>query len=252
MGMQFQHIRNATSVLIMNGKKILIDPMLSDPGELPPVPFTRTLRRNPLTPLPVPLSFFEQMDAILLTHRHFDHLDKKALSILNKKIPVFCQPEDHTFLQTAGFTQVYAIQQSYEWCGIQMQRIKGRHAPGFAAKLLGPVSGYMVSTPTDGSIYIVGDCIYTPAIEKAFRKYQPDIAILNTPRAQMLLGTIITMTGEDIVRIADLSPTTKLIAVHMDAISHCTFKRKHLRAFLKERGLEHAAIVPEDGEVIEL
>jgi len=252
MSMSFQHIRSATSVLTINGKKILIDPMLSDTGELPPVPFTRTLRRNPLTPLPVPLHYFEQMDAILLTHRHFDHLDKKALAILNKNIPIFCQPSDYTFLQTAGFNQVYAIKHSYEWCGIQITRIKGQHALGYTAKLLGPVCGFIVSTPTEGSIYIVGDCIYTPAIELAFKKYQPNTAILNTPRAQMLLGTIITMTGEDIVRIAELSPATKLIAVHMDAISHCTFKRTHLRAFLKERGLEHIAAIPEDGEVINL
>src|SRR5690606_29862434 len=118
MGMLFQHIRNATSILIVNGKKILIDPMLSDPGELPPVPFTRTLRRNPLTPLPVPIHYFDQIDALLLTHRHFDHLDKKALSTLNREIPVFCQPEDQAFLEAAGFQQVYAIPQSHEWCGI--------------------------------------------------------------------------------------------------------------------------------------
>ncbi|WP_379358654.1 MULTISPECIES: MBL fold metallo-hydrolase [unclassified Paenibacillus] len=252
MTMSFQHIRNATSVLNVNGKKILIDPMLSAPGELPPVPFTRTLRRNPLTPLPVQLDFFEQMDALLLTHRHFDHLDKKALSILNKKMAVFCQPEDMDFLKEAGFSHVVAIEQSHEWCGIHMKRIKGRHAPGYTAKLLGPVSGFIVSTSADGSVYIVGDCIYTPEIEAVFRESKPDFAILNTPRAQMLLGTIITMTAEDIVRITDVSPATKLVAVHMDAISHCTFKRQHLRAFLKQRKLEHVAAVPEDGEVIEL
>ncbi|WP_229696522.1 MBL fold metallo-hydrolase [Paenibacillus albidus] len=251
VSMSFQHIRNATSVLTVNGKKILIDPMLSNPGELPPVPFTRSLRRNPLTPLPVAIQYFEHMDALLLTHRHFDHLDKKALSVLNKKMPVFCQPEDEAFLLKAGFMHVHAIEQSYEWHGIQMKRIKGRHAPGIAAKLLGPVSGYLLNTPAEGSIYIVGDCIFTPAITEVFRTHQPDIAVLNTPRAQMLLGTIITMTAEDIVSIADLSPSTKLIAVHMDAISHCTFKREHLRSFLKRRGLEHIAVVPNDGEVID-
>lgn len=252
MPISFQHIRNATSVLTVNGKSILVDPMLSDVGELPPVPFTRSLRRNPITPLPVPLHWFENMDAVLLTHRHFDHLDKKAISVLNKRIPVFCQPEDQAFLQTAGFLNVHVIHDSIEWYGIQMKRIKGQHAQGIVAKLLGPVSGFILSTPSDGSLYIVGDCIYTPAIEEVFRKYQPDIAILNTPRAQMLLGTIITMTAEDIVRISKLSPTSKIVAVHMDAISHCTFKRQHLRAYLKERSLEHIAIVPEDGEVISL
>lgn len=250
MSISIQHIRNATSVLTLNGKKILVDPMLSDVGELPPVPFTRSLRRNPLTPLPVPLHFFEDMDAILLTHRHFDHLDKRAISILNKSAPVFCQPEDQAFLQTSGFCNVHVIHDSLAWCGIQMKRIKGQHAKGVAAKLLGPVSGFLIRTPADGSIYLVGDCIYTPAIEEVFRSHQPDITILNTPRAQMLLGTIITMTAEDIVRIAQLSPATKIIAVHMDAISHCTFKRQHLRAFLKERNLEHAVIVPDDGEII--
>ncbi|MDD9271872.1 MBL fold metallo-hydrolase [Paenibacillus sp. GCM10023248] len=250
MTISIQHIRNATSVLTMNGLNILIDPMLSDPGELPPVPFTRTLRRNPLTPLPVPLHFFDDMDAILLTHRHFDHLDKKALSVLNKRIPVFCQPEDEAFLVKAGFLHVSAIHDSYAWCGIKMKRVKGQHAPGVTAKLLGPVSGFLLSTPADGTIYIVGDCIYTSAIEAVFRDVQPDIAVLNTPRAQMLLGTIITMTAEDMVRIARISPSTRLVAVHMDAISHCTFKRHHLQSFLKVRGLEHAAFVPYDGEVI--
>lgn len=153
-------------------------------------------------------------------------------------------------MQTAGFHHVHVIHDSFEWYGIQMKRIKGQHAQGVVAKLLGPVSGFIVSTPADGSIYVVGDCIYTPAIEEVFRESQPDIAILNAPRAQMLLGTIITMTAEDIVRIAHLSPATKIVAVHMDAISHCTFKRQHLRAFLKERSLEHTAMVPDDGEVI--
>ncbi|MDQ6423420.1 MBL fold metallo-hydrolase [Paenibacillus sp. LHD-117] len=250
MPITIQHIRNATSILTLNGKRILVDPMLSDVGELPPVPFTRSLRRNPITPLPVPLQLFEAMDAVVLTHRHFDHLDKKAISFLSKRVPIFCQPEDRAFLQSAGFLNIHVIHDSFEWFGIQMKRIKGQHAQGIVAKLLGPVSGFLLSTPADGSIYIVGDCIYTPAIGDVFRETKPDIAILNTPRAQMLLGTIITMTAEDIVHIAQLSPTTKIVAVHMDAISHCTFKRQHLRAFLKEHRLEHAAIVPDDGEII--
>lgn len=72
-----QHIRHATSILTINSKRILVDPMLSEVGELSPVPLTRNYRRNPLTPLPVPLHLFEDVDAILLTHRHFDHWDKR-------------------------------------------------------------------------------------------------------------------------------------------------------------------------------
>jgi len=64
--------------------------MLSEAGKLSPVPFTRNYRRNPLTSLTVSLHIFEDVDAILLTHRHFDHWDTKSISILNKETLVFC------------------------------------------------------------------------------------------------------------------------------------------------------------------
>jgi L-ascorbate metabolism protein UlaG (beta-lactamase superfamily) len=106
MTLTIRHIRNATSLITMNGKIILVDPMLSDVGQLPPVPFTRTLRRNPIVPLPVSLNTFENIDAILLTHVHFDHFDKTAKLILNKKIPVFCQPADQKHVKSWGFYNV--------------------------------------------------------------------------------------------------------------------------------------------------
>ncbi|WP_431088655.1 MBL fold metallo-hydrolase [Paenibacillus sp. 8b26] len=250
MPISIQHIRHATSILTLNGKRILIDPMLSGVGKIAPVPFTRNYKRNPSTPLPVSLHIFEKVDAILLTHRHFDHWDKKAISILNKSIPVFCQPKDRASVQSVGFKRVIPVNDCYEWEGIQMKRIEGPHAPGLTGKLLGLVSGFFLNTMTEGSIYIVSDCIYTPAIEEAFRELMPDVAILNASEAEMIWGTVITMTSEDIARIARLSPRTKLLAVHLDTINHCKMSRNQLTKFLKEQHLEDSVWVPEDGEVI--
>jgi L-ascorbate metabolism protein UlaG (beta-lactamase superfamily) len=250
MAISVQHIRNATSVITMLDKKILVDPMLSSVGELPPVPFTRTLRRNPITPLPVPLDFFEDMDAILLTHRHFDHFDLTAKRVLKKKIPIFCQPEDLKYIQSEGFHNVYPIVDTYSWCGINFKRIKGQHAKGIVSKLLGPVSGFILSASNMGSLYIVGDCIYTEKIEQVFKQFQPEIAILNTPKAQLVLGTIITMTPQDILKVLQISPASKIVAVHLDAISHCTLKRRDLALFLEENHVLDIVSIPQDGEII--
>lgn len=250
MSFSIQHIRNATSLITMNGKRILVDPMLSDVGQLPPVPFTRTLRRNPSVPLPVTLDTFDNIDAILLTHLHFDHFDKTAKTVLNKKVPVFCQPADQTYIKTCGFYNVYPIDDTHQWCGIDFRRISGQHAKGIVSKLLGPVSGYILNTSEEGSLYIVGDCIFTDQINQVFKHYQPRVCILNTPRAQLLLGSIITMTPQDIIKVLKVSPSSKIVAVHMDAISHCTLTRKDLSSYLEKHGALDSVFIPQDGEFI--
>lgn len=250
MSISLHHIRHATSILTFNQKRLLIDPMLSDVAKLASVPFTRNFRKNPLTPLPVELNSFENIDAILLTHRHFDHWDKKAIAVLNKDIPVFCQPRDALAVQSAGFIHVIAVEDSYEWQGIQIKRIQGSHAPGLTGKLLGPVSSFFLHTATEGSIFIVSDCIFTPIIAKAFRELMPEVAILNVAEAVMLWGTAITMQRDDIARIALLSPRTKLVVVHLETINHCKLSRAQLTHYLKEQQLDHAVSIPNDGETL--
>ncbi|AVK85167.1 MBL fold metallo-hydrolase [Lysinibacillus sp. B2A1] len=250
MAISVQHIRHATSIIGINGKRILVDPMLSEVGELSPVPFTRNYRRNPLTSLTVSFHIFENVDAILLTHRHFDHWDKKSIAILDKNIPIICSPRDKPSVQKAGFTKIISINDFYEWEGIKIRRIEGPHAPGLTGKILGVVSGFYLNTLAEGSIYIVGDCIYTPDIEKTFQDYSPDIALLNASEAEMIWGTVITMTREDIARIAYVSPKTKLLAVHLETINHCKLTRKQLSVFLKDHNLCDSVLIPQDGEII--
>ncbi|WP_426450341.1 MBL fold metallo-hydrolase [Paenibacillus sp. S-38] len=247
MSLTVQHIRNATSLLTINGKLILVDPMLSDVGELPPVPFTRTLRRNPTVPLPVPLAAFDRIDAILLTHVHFDHFDQKAKKVLSKDIPVLCQPADQKHIESCGFRSVHSIEDAHEWHGITFKRIGGRHAKGIVSKLLGPVSGYILSTP-EHSLYLVGDCILTDELHRVFEQEQPEVCIVNAPRAQMLLGSIITMTPQDIVKILKAAPASKVIAVHMEAIRHCTLTRKELALYVEQHQLSDSVVIPQDGE----
>ncbi|MCR2807417.1 MBL fold metallo-hydrolase [Paenibacillus soyae] len=250
MTLTIQHIRNATSLITMNGKTILVDPMLSGKEELPAVPFTRTLRKNPIVPLPVGMDAFEKIDAILITHLHFDHFDETAKRVLNKGLPVFCQPEDRHRIEAYGFRDVLPIQETLQWCGIDFRRISGQHAKGLVAKLLGPVSGFILSTPEAGSLYIVGDCILTDAIRQTFERYKPQVCMLNVPRAQLLLGSIITMTPEDLSRIHQLSPSTQIIAVHLGAISHCTLTRGDVAEYVKAHHLTEFVRIPGDGEHI--
>jgi len=96
-------IRNATIVLELDGKRLLVDPMLDDAGARPPVENTGDDRRNPLVPLPRPAKeIVRDLDLVLVTHLHHDHFDEAAVHVLPRDVPVLCQPEDEERLLALG------------------------------------------------------------------------------------------------------------------------------------------------------
>jgi L-ascorbate metabolism protein UlaG (beta-lactamase superfamily) len=72
-------------LLPLDGKNILIDPML---GESPaPHPAIGTKRFN--SELPIEIEKLPKIDAILISHDHYDHLDYDSIKILKEKTKVF-------------------------------------------------------------------------------------------------------------------------------------------------------------------
>ena len=90
--MRLTLVRNATVILELDGRRILVDPMLDDAGARPPVADTANPVPNPTVPLPFPAEeVVRSVDAVLVTHRHRDHLDGRAEALLPRDVPVFCQ-----------------------------------------------------------------------------------------------------------------------------------------------------------------
>jgi L-ascorbate metabolism protein UlaG (beta-lactamase superfamily) len=248
-----QLIRNATILVAINGKKILIDPMLSPQRGLPPIPFTRNRVRNPLVPLPVNISEFEHVDALLLTHCHTDHFDLTAKLTLNKNIPVLCQPGDDRLLKQCDFTKVVVIDTVHTWNGLKFTRVYARHTEKrWLSRLVGQVSGFIIEGRDVPSIYIMGDAVYVPELEHTLATYQPGITVANAGEARLFLGSLLTLKAEDIRRVAEIAPETRVVAVHMEALNHCQLTRAELRQFLINSRLEHRVDVPLDGEVLYL
>lgn len=87
--MKIQQIRNATLIVEYAGRKILIDPMLSDKGTLPAfIPAKNwTFKKNPLNDLPYAKEeIIKEVDFVFLSHLHPDHWDEEAVRILPKGI----------------------------------------------------------------------------------------------------------------------------------------------------------------------
>jgi hypothetical protein len=58
------------------------------------------------------------------------------------------------------------------------------------------------------------------------------------------------MGKEDTFHAYKVAPSAIIVAVHMDAINHCSLSRKELREYVKEKGIEDRVLIPADGEVL--
>jgi L-ascorbate metabolism protein UlaG (beta-lactamase superfamily) len=113
--MRLTLVRNATLLLDLDGRRILVEPALDDAEARPPVEDSPNPRRNPLVPLPVPAEeLVRELDAVIVTHLHRDHFDDTGARLVPRDVPVFCQPEDEEHLRGLGLD---ARQVESTWTG---------------------------------------------------------------------------------------------------------------------------------------
>ena len=237
--MRLTLVRSATLILEFAGKRLLVDPMLDDAGARPPVENTQNQVRNPTVPLPMPAEeVVRGIDAVLVTHRHRDHLDGRAEELLPRDVPVFCQPEDEEALRAHGL-DARPVADELGWEGLLIARTPASHGTGPIAELLAPVSGFVLD-----ELYLAGDTVWYEGVAQTIERRQPRVAVVNAGGAEFLEGGLIVMGIDDVREVAARVPT--VVAVHMEALNHCFLTRSELRAAVP------SVLVPEDGETLEL
>ncbi|MFB6170635.1 MAG: MBL fold metallo-hydrolase [Haloarculaceae archaeon] len=239
-------LRHATLTVETGGQVLLVDPMLSDPGAIPPIPNSPNDRRNPLVELP-PLDL-DSVDAVLVTHLHRDHLDDAARERLPADVPLLCQPADADELEADGFTDVRPVADDLSWAGGEVARVPARHGTGDLAEEMGPVSGFVLSAPGEPTLYLAGDTVWYEAVEETLASFDPDATVVNTGEAQFVEGDPITTTRAGVAAVARHTDGA-VVAVHMEAINHCLLTREELADYLRDEGVEGVTI-PADGEAV--
>jgi L-ascorbate metabolism protein UlaG (beta-lactamase superfamily) len=236
---QLTLVRNATLVLELAGQRILVDPMLDDAGARPPIRGTRNPVPNPTVSLPFPAEeVVGDIDAVVVSHRHRDHLDTRAEELLPRDVPVFCQPEDEQALGELGL-DARQVEDPLEWEGIRITRTPARHGSGRMAELMAPVSGFVLD-----DLYLAGDTVWYEGVEETIERHEPRIAVVHAGGAEFEEGGLIVMGVDDVREVVARVPT--VVAVHMEALNHCYLTRAELRSALP------SVLVPNDGETLDL
>ncbi|GAB3244785.1 MBL fold metallo-hydrolase [Hymenobacter seoulensis] len=251
--MQLQLIRHSTLRLDYAGVKFLIDPMLAEQGAYPGLAGTPNSHlRNPTVGLPESTANLSQVDAVVVTHTHFDHWDEAAIAQLPKHLPIFTQhAQDQAQIQSQGFTDVRLLQDA-AFKGVSLTQTPGQHGSdavmAVAGELLGQVSGVVFTHPEEKTLYLAGDTVWNQDVENTLRQFKPQVVVLNAGDNQITGVGSIVMSQEDVYSVHQAAPQATLVSTHMESTNHATLSRQQLRAFASEKGMAEQVLVPADGE----
>lgn len=261
--MHIHHLCNATFVIETGELHILVDPMLSNVGELPPFAwFRHKARRNPLIPLPdnAP-AILEQVTHCLVTHSqkwgiealtHTDHFDKPGRDFLRERhIPIICPKQDAAYMEKQGLQVICAPDpwQTEPCLEGSITAVPAQHGHGWIHTFMANGAGFFLDLPQTPSIYISGDTVYSTDVEKVLTTLRPQIAVVAAGNASLDVGGSILMSRKETLQFIKRAPGT-VIANHMEALNHCPVSRAQLLKELKKNSLENKTLIPEDGETL--
>lgn len=259
--MKIRQIRHATIVIEYDNDKIIVDPMFSKNETMLSLQGRRLIRGKKTNPMVgLPISIDEIMDGVtgvLITHNHFDHIDKPAIEeILKRNLPVYSSTIDKASFSQMGLnTKTLDIGIENDFLGGKITPIPCEHGKGVMKKLMGDGVGYYIKLPNEPTLYISGDTLLTATIVTTINLLKPDYSILNAGGARLPVGSPILMPLEevlDFIRLSSNSNTKKVILSHLDTMDHCFSTRDILANAVKKSNLDTHTLILKDGEYIKL
>jgi len=237
--------------------------MLGPKGSLPPFARIRFKSlRNPLVDSPPNAdSILDKVTNCLITHsqkfgikalQHTDHLDITGEDFLRvKNTPVATLARDAKVLRKYGLS----IQAELEYwkpqpfLGGELIAVPAQHGHSWVHNLMANGAGYLLRLPDEPSIYISGDTVYTPDVERALKELKPDIAVMASGTATLDIGKPILMPMDELIHFVRTAPG-KVVANHLEALNHCPTTRKQLKRELESNDLLSKVYIPNDGDVL--
>lgn len=190
-GIRVTWLGHATLLLQWPGGTLLTDPMLGDRAS--PLPFAGPPR---IPTLPIALDDLPPIDAVVVSHDHYDHLDRPTVKRLSKRFdPLFFVPLGvGELLQKWNVSRVVEIDwwQWIDWgdwslhC-VPARHFSGRHLHNRNSTLWG---GWWIEPPAGPTLYFAGDTAYGDHFTVINERMgSPDVACLpigvNRPRSIM-------------------------------------------------------------------
>ena len=238
--MKIQQIRSATNKITYAGKTLLLDPWLAPQysmgslNSIPGRPFLTPDRLKMEIPMPIcPLPMTREeilsgIDAIIITHIHPDHVDMDLKTGLVGNLRILS--EEGTAFGNMTLYKTPARHGTVIPCGDSM--------------------GVILQAQNEKTLYITGDTIWYPEVQKTIEKFHPEIITVNACAAELENFGRLIMNDEDVASVSMTAPESTIFITHMDNVAHASMTRYTMKGRLAERNVTNY-VMPADGEIVE-
>jgi L-ascorbate metabolism protein UlaG (beta-lactamase superfamily) len=243
-------------LLQLDGKNILLDPML---GQVP-APHPALGNKRFSKELPIEIEQLPNIDAVLISHDHYDHLDYHSIQKLKEKSKAFYVPLGvGAHLKAWGIPEENIHELNW-WDEIQHEEIHLAFTPSrhFSGRGLGDrfstLWGSWVIKGKTRNIYFSGDSGYGPHFKEIGEKYGPfDFAMMECGQYNINWSQIHMMPEESVQAARDVNARL-MMPIHWGAFTLAlhSWTDPVERATKKAEELGMPVITPKIGEVVSL
>ena len=247
---------HSTFLLEIGAKNILIDPML---GEVPaPHPMLGAKRFS--KELPIEIDKLPKIDAVILSHDHYDHLDYGSIMKLKNKVEIFYTPLGvGAHLRAWGIDSSRIVELDW-WESVNHDNLTLRCTPAqhFSGRGLSDRAntqwGSWVIKSEKENIFFSGDSGYGPHFKEIGKKYGPfDFAMMECGQYNQLWSEIHMFPEETVQASVDVQ-AKRMMPIHWGAFKLALHEWTDPveRVLKKAKELNVEMVVPQIGAEINM
>ena len=259
-GSSVTFIGTATVLLRLGGLTVLTDPNFLHRGERAHLGYGLTsVRRTEPAMGPADLP---PLDAVVLSHLHGDHFDRRARHGLPRDVPIVSTPHARRRLTTWGFTAAAELRPWQDWETrrgdevLRVTAVPGQHGPALLHRALPPVMGSVLELERAGRtvlrIYQTGDTLLRPYLDGVRERFGPPDVLLAHLGGTRVAGVLVTMDATQGADLVELLRPRLTVPIHFDDYDVFRSPLSHFTQELHDRGLDGGLTVLRRGETAPL